>query len=370
MFRHHGKSVYLAALLMLCSPWAGWADQDKPPPAKAGTEEEKPEEVAGEDTGSEGQEIEDCPQGQDDESNSNYQYIEFRLSPSGSISLAELPERGAFVQPNKSVVVRVAHDRRYAVSVSLTGTAGEFEGDLRAGRSDRGGKSGGGAAAPGDRQTCETTLFSFAPRVPGSIVLRVGARPVEAELPEVPDATLELLVEKRYTGAFRLGFAASFGLEGQGESDVQSVDYSYYRSPEGTIGAYRSNLNLELLLSFVAYPEVFSGEGGRSYTHPGVGRLAPFLALGVLRSDLNKDLSLDLLSSVYGGIDIELHPELSISAGLGLRKLKRLDGGFEIGDMIENGATIPTRPVWRPAAIIMLSVSAEALRLGASGATP
>lgn len=194
----------------------------------------------------------------------------------------------------------------------------------------------------------QTTRRRFAPRDPGPLTLSASG----------PAGVLdreELLVVTRYAGALRLGLGLA--LPATGVYELGSVGEELETAPvEGGVEPVEG----ELVVGFSPFLDV----GGRDYLDSAPYRVAPYLGLGLLASS-GANLRVSLLQSLYAGMDLELTPAFAVDFAFTLRRLERLESGWEVGDYIDKDEDVPTRQVFRPGVALVFSVTPDALRFQA-----
>ncbi|MCB9779366.1 MAG: hypothetical protein H6742_12440 [Alphaproteobacteria bacterium] len=195
--------------------------------------------------------------------------------------------------------------------------------------------------------TRRITRRRYAPRPHGLLRLEVTADGAVV-------ADEELTVLPRYVGALRLGLGAATPADGRYE--LGPADANGFAEITRASGLVEG----EVVVGWAT----FLDPGGRDYLEPEPVRWAPYVGLGVIGADAS-NLRLTVLRSMYLGMEIELAPMVSIAGALTLRRVDRLAGGWEVGDLAAEGATLPTSSAYRPGLGLVVGLSPELLRFKA-----
>ena len=211
------------------------------------------------------------------------------------------------------------------------------------------------AAAPAPRVVC--TTHEVGPQAPGghqvTIQLLQPGSATDTAKKVVSERKLDLLVLKRYVGAFRTGVAV-IGL---------APDRTFARrtAPGSTQAEIvQSELTpLELVVGYSIFRSSLGGPGRSYFQRNGEARqddrLGLYLGFGAL--SLAGGTNVDFLKSVHLGVEVEVGPHLAIALTGVLRRVDRLGFGADIG--APAGADVPTENRYVPGVGLVVNISPE-----------
>lgn len=245
------------------------------------------------------------------------------------------------IGPNRRVVVVVRRRRGTRVRVSMGGTPGLFAPGLH---------QGSPKASPARRveenglivdpdQTWVESTQSFAPRQPGAADISVKV--LDANGNTHSESKFELIVDKSYVGALRVGFGVVF-------SNALDASYRAAKRPGSeqyeVVAQHGGNTDFELIVGFApfAFDFIRGGKGRRYIGQPLRKRalgLAPFVGTGMLAVDKQ---GAEFLKSLHLGLEWEPVPHFSFAVTAVGRRVDRLQGGLRVGSAVSEGE-VPTR---------------------------
>lgn len=192
-------------------------------------------------------------------------------------------------------------------------------------------------------------VFHVAPRPMGTVwtlTLTSGAEKAQRV------RSIEVEVDNVYVGAVRIGV-------GIGSTFVAEPDYTTVSWP-GTGGSTVVNLHTDDASSW--RPEIVLGYAGfptpRSYALGSAPRtldqmLAPYIGLGLVGWDGE---SLQPLTSVYGGLEIEPIHDFGITLTGMLRRGEKLNSPYAVGELVSSTANLTSMTI-RPGFALVVNVS-------------
>lgn len=210
-------------------------------------------------------------------------------------------------------------------------------------------------AAPPPRFVC--TTHEVGPQAPGghqvTIQLRQPGSATDTAKNVVSERKLDLLVLKRYVGAFRTGVAV-IGLAPDREFESRTAPGS--TQPE----IVQTELTpLELVVGYSIFRSSLGGPGRSYFQRDGEARqddrLGLYLGFGAL--SLAGGTNVDFLKSVHLGVEVEVGPHLAIALTGVLRRVDRLGFGADVGTPA--GADVPTEKRYVPGVGLVVNISPE-----------
>ena len=305
------------------------------------------------------------------EENKAYHLLCFIVDETGHANMVGSPVGGLVIAPNKSVKVQVWHKKEKTVTVTLDGTPG-----LSTGGTSSGPKIGMHGM---DLSSFSSSVFVFAPRRAGNLNLQLVASWTEAGETKSKPTTIELIVDERYAGAVRLGFStvlkpldSSLGIQQRGDDRV--------------LTEYQNEVDLEIVVGYAFFPEAF--RGGRSYlgAHDYKDQakvncdwrlpvlqscLAPYVAFGFLSAKgREQTVVFEALKSVYFGMEVEFHPNMSLAFAGVVRRVSRFQENYAAGAVVPSTLEEPpSRDVIHPGFAIMLNISPNIFKVVSDAAT-
>lgn len=261
---------------------------------------------------------------------------------------AQGPQDG-IIRPNRSTVVIVKHQVGDVVDVEMVGESGLTRPTIRTDQSETA-RNAAQSAPPNAPPTFMKTVARFGPRKPGPADVKVSMR--KGEQTSVV-ATYPLVVEEMYYGAVRLGVGAVFG-------DAVGRSYEARRvggSQQAEVAATTSGpVDFELVLGIA--PFLFNGREGRPAVTSGT-KFAPYAGIGLVNQT---STGVELLTSLYLGLEWEFVPSFSVASGLVLRRVERLSPGLSVGSPFD-GEDVPTEKKILPGVGVVINFSPEFLKL-------
>ncbi len=276
------------------------------------------------------------------------------VQPDGSVSDQYIPPKfkNHVVPPNTSVKVTVVAPRGTNVNVAMRGTRGLYTPPLDGPNSVQVGPSGN------DGPLVRT--WSFASRTPGEADITLTANGVTT--------TVELVVEKSYAGAIRLGLGVVFPPGSLNRDRTYQAVQRPGSDQHEIVATDAGPAEFELVLGYAPYAFDFIGEGtGRRYVGQTLRErsagFAPYIGLGALQANAT---GVELLKSIHLGIEWEPQRNFSIAFTLIARRVKRLASGYALEQAVAAGFEIPTRQTIRFAFGLVLNLSPEFFRFASS----
>lgn len=270
--------------------------------------------------------------------------------------------RTQHTKPNKPFFVHVVHRIEHRAQVVMGGTVGSYAPGSR-GKfvlSQRNPDGGFNLEGESDETpvTYVTTVRTFAPRRPGFSPMEVRLLDAAGQLVADP-FKLEFWIEETYSGAFRVGVAGILlgALDQRYRAEQQPGS-----SQREIVATEQSTMDLDVVLGYSPYLD----EGGR----PAAGCenapfcFNPYFGLGLLSA--SGDGELQWLKSVHLGIEWELTEAFAIGLTANLRRVERLAHNMRPGYPVEG--SVPTDDVFVFGVGVVINLSPEFLRIGASGA--
>lgn len=264
--------------------------------------------------------------------------------------------RSQIIRPNTTVAVRVRYRGNLTLKVEQGGHKGIFTPGFQDYVKPQPAPPSGVPKAQADQdKKIKEKIVTFAPRKPGDADIKVKLMDKAKNNEVVYEETIELIVEKTYLGALRLGVGMVFG-------DAVTETFAAETLPgssQAEIAQTTNNaFNSEVVLGIAPYAFDWS-RGGRSYhADGGNSKFAPYIGVGLLNTDRS---SLDILSSIHIGLEWEAIPSVSIAATVVGREVTRLRNGFEVGDPVME--TVPTTKGYEFGFGLVLNLSPEFLKL-------
>jgi len=243
----------------------------------------------------------------------------------------------AVIRPNQQVTVVVSHPVGDQPKIEMAGQIGLYDAPVR-------------DVAQAGRETVQftTTEATFAPRQPGSanitVTIETGGKTYVS--------VAEIVVEKTYSGALRLGIGTVFAGARDRSFEARTLPGSGQAEIVTTGGG---SLDAELVLGAAA----FFDDGGRSYVARESDRFGLYVGIGVLNQAAT---SLELLKSAHLGLEYELSPQFSIALTFVGRKVTRLADGLHVGQPVMEG-DVPTRTGYEVGLGLVFNVSPEFFKL-------
>ena|SRR5579859_1712970 len=284
----------------------------------------------------------DC-RGETDVSSTNASYIIcIDVGATHSLDIEKYPQ-SVVIAPNSVGAVWIRFPPGDDVPPpTITGTIGIFTPPMM----------GGAAAAPAHPHK----VFQIAPRMPGPVTIDIKV--VNSGGNVVNEIPIELIVDKTYSGAFRLGFAGIFG------SDAQDKTFDSKKFPGSNQSevVQSSQTPIELLLGYSLFFDGF--RGGRSYVVSASGgryllqHLGLFIGVGIVSVS---GAGADWLKSLHLGLEWEFSPNFAIEVTAVARRVTTLQNGVEVGSPVPDSG-VPTATKYAFGGAVVLSVSPDFFR--------
>lgn len=270
----------------------------------------------------------------------------------------KLPVEGPVVRPDKSIVVVVRLRAEHTMVMQLSGQRGVFVPGARGGDQEDGGGRTRGAGDDGFVvPTYRTVEQVFPPRLPGAADLEVTVRRPRGGF--YSNVRVELIIDRTYSSALRVGFGGVFLGAVDREFDAQTQPGA---GQAEIVATGSQSYDLELVLGFAPFLE----RGGRSYASPSLARFAPYIGVGLLSQGGGGGgdaVQLEFFKSLHLGVEWELNPTFSVALTGVLRRVDRLSPGLRIGGPVE-GNNVPTVERQALGLGLVINISPEFLRFG------
>jgi hypothetical protein len=265
--------------------------------------------------------------------------------------------RSGILRPNRGLLVRVRHPAGDLVQVTGTGTRGTFE----PGNLSRTNVQGG--MLEGANPTAIISEILLAPRVPGELVVTVkGQRDGKTAW----EQTVEMVVEKTWSGAVRVGLGLSW-CPYRRDYEVTTVPGSSQAEVLDAMGGSH-----EPGVEFVVGYAPFLRRGGRGYAAPEDRRplldsLAPYVGFSLMSATQSQNPS--FMKSAFVGAEWEFNPSSSLALALSFHQVEALREPYVVGSPV-----LPEKNVsysaWRPGVTLLLNASPDLFKIATGAATP
>lgn len=268
------------------------------------------------------------------------------------------PPNRRIIEPNRAIVVAVAHSSRFIVRARGTGVVGIYRPGLDTGDLAEGAPgTRGGEAAPRHRRV--VTRHVVPPQLPGGGGIQLVLIDTTTGN-AVDELSVEFVVEEHYSGALRIGVGAAFGGARDGHYEVRTVPES--GQPEVTADS-TGFATIELVLGYAAFLESEGRPSRGCRATPWC--FAPYFGVGVLSATPDDDVR--FLTSLYLGLEIEPVRNFSIAAAAMGRRATRLADGFDVGGPATTGTDVTTNAFALGFGIV-LNLSPSFFKVAASSA--
>lgn len=293
-----------------------------------------------------------------EETGKKYDYLVCLDATQGNTPQLIVYPDGLVIRPNQLGLLLVRRLPDQEVVATIDGSIGMYVPEIRRFQ-PASALAAMDATGPPPRRDLYTAI-PIAPRLPGSSKIQVkligandAAKVIGASQP------IELIVDKTYSGAFRVGVA---GILAARDRTFESKRLPGSNQAEVVVSAQTP---VELVLAYSMFLDGF-GKNGRSYHYPREGsgpyllrHLGLLIGFGVLSLSGDKT---DWLKSLHAGLEWEFHQNLSIAATFTLRRVTELADGVLVGSAVPDGG-LPTHTTYRPGAALVLTFSPDLFRL-------
>jgi hypothetical protein len=187
------------------------------------------------------------------------------------------------------------------------------------------------------------------PHAPGPLKLKAKLVPVTDRSKALGERTLNLIVQTRFAGAFRVGIA---GIVGAADRKFEG------RTSPGTMQAEIVKTSYTPFELVFGYSMFFDGARGRRYLlrdgtdNALASHLGLYLGFGALSTTAT---SIDFLKSIHLGFEFELTPNLSMVATVVARRIDQLAGDARVGGPAP--ATIPLEQTYALGGAIIININ-------------
>jgi hypothetical protein len=193
------------------------------------------------------------------------------------------------------------------------------------------------------------------PHAPGQFKVTVALNKASGTTSsKISDVNLDLVVVKRYLGAFRVGVA--------GIVDAPDRKFEARTAPGSSQAEIvrTEHYPVELVLGYSVYLETLYDDRARSYFDSSGrakqdGRFGLFLGFGVASYS---ETNINYLQSLHLGLEYELGPHLAIAVTGVARRVEELAAGAMVGaPTAGNPATVPTQKDYDLGGAIVINIS-------------
>jgi hypothetical protein len=290
-----------------------------------------------------------------------------RVDKNHQAHLVHLPSRyrDRILPPNTSLDVLVVHAPPVKIEASLSGEQALSSPALLNSEFANEAKGVAGVAPGAAEPAVAMTSAFFGPRRPDSAAdLTITAVNGTTKVPW----KLEMFVEKTYSGALRIGIGVLFGRAVDHDYSAVKVDNS---SQHELVARTGGRAEFELVVGYAPYVfDMIAGRKGRAYQSTTLAQraagFAPYIGLGTL--SVGQGTGIEFFRTIHLGLEWEPLRNFSIAATFVMRRVTRLQHGYEVGSPVNSGDP-PTREQLALGFGLVLNLTPEFFRFATRGSS-